>query len=247
MCTYFEGVKDPKHYLEFFKATLPNEALAEVWPGYLSSFIRRPLEANSRDEAVPEREGLTGMFGLVPWWAKDTKLAKRTYNARSETVAVKPSYRDAWKKSQHCIVPAQAIYELDWRTGRAVPTRIERADDKPMGIAGLWEWTRMPQGDGLFSFTLLTINADQHTLMRNFHRPDDEKRMVVILPEGSFGDWLGASVTESSEFLNQFPADALVATPGVPRVKKARVTVTSSTTKEKEEMAEGDSRTLSLF
>ena len=178
----------------------------------MSSFIRKPQESDAGDEAVPEREALPGVFGLIPHWAKDTKITKNTYNARSETVADKPSYRDAWKKAQHCIIPAQAIYEPDWRTGRAVSTRIERSDGRPMCIAGLWSWWRAPDGSPLLSFTMLTVTADQHDVMRNFHKPEDEKRMVVILPEGSFSDWLGASMAESREFLNCFPADLLKAT-----------------------------------
>jgi putative SOS response-associated peptidase YedK len=212
MCSNFAGVKDPRTYAEVFRATLPADVVTDVWPGYLSSFIRKPRESDSGDEAVPEREALAGAFGLIPHWAKDTKITKNTYNARSETVAEKPSFRDAWKKAQHCIIPAQAIYEPDWRSGRAVSTRIERSDGRPMGIAGLWSWWRAPDGNPLFSFTMLTVNADQHDFMRNFHKPEDEKRMVVILPEGSFGDWLNAAATDSGEFLNCFPADLLQAT-----------------------------------
>ncbi len=152
------------------------------------------------------------LWGLIPSWSKDPAIANKLINARGETVAEKPSFRDAWKKAQHCIIPAQAIYEPDWRSGRAVSTRIERSDGRPMGIAGLWSWWRAPDGNPLFSFTMLTVNADQHDFMRNFHKPEDEKRMVVILPEGSFGDWLNAAATDSGEFLNCFPADLLQAT-----------------------------------
>ena len=222
MCSNFEGVKDPRTYAEVFKATPPSvsgspgksgksDVVTDVWPGYLSSFIRRPPERDSGDEAVPEREALPGAFGLIPHWAKDTSITRNTYNARSETVAEKPSFRDAWKKAQHCIIPAQAIYEPDWRSGRPVFTRIERADGRPMGIAGLWSWWRSPQGDPLFSFTMLTVNADQHGFMRNYHEPEEEKRMVVILPEGSFQDWLDARADQSREFLQCFPAELLQA------------------------------------
>ena len=86
---------------------------------------------------VPEREALLGQFGLIPHWATDSTIARHTYNARSETVAIKPSFRDAWKHGQRCIIPAEAFYEPDWRSGKAVPTRIACADGEPMGIAGL--------------------------------------------------------------------------------------------------------------
>lgn len=162
------------------------------------------------DDAVPFRELLVGSFGLIPHWSKDALIARRTYNARSETVHEKPSFRDAWKQGHHCIIPTEAIYEPDWRSGKAVPTRITRADGKPMGIAGLWSTWRSPNGELIHSYTMLTINADTHPFMRQYHKPDDEKRMVVILDEANYDAWLQASATESRSFLQQFPADKLI-------------------------------------
>ena len=98
------------------------------------------------------------------------------------TVASKPRFREAWRKAQHCIIPADAFFEPDWRSGRPMPTCITRADGAPMGIAGLWSTWKQPNGDLLHSYTMLTINADTHPLMRLMHKPTDEKRMVVILP-----------------------------------------------------------------
>ena len=145
----------------------------------------------------------------MPHWAKPG-LFRYTYNARSETVAAKPSFRSAWRRAQHCIVPAEAIWEPDWRTGRHVATRITRADGFPMGIAGLWEGrTIEATGEIRFSFTLLTINADDHALMKLMHRPEKEKRMVVILPEDLYDAWLQAPVGSSEEFLRKYPAECL--------------------------------------
>ena len=70
--------------------------------------------ADVGDAAVPPREALIGSFGLIPHWSKDNKIARHTYNARSETVAEKPSFRDAWKRGQHCIIPVQSFFEPDW-------------------------------------------------------------------------------------------------------------------------------------
>lgn len=176
----------------------------EAWPGHAAPLIRRAGGGAGR-------ELLAGAFGLVPRWAKDAKLGRSTYNARSETVASKPSFRDAWQRAQHCIVPADAIYEPDWRSGRAVATRIARADGAPLGIAGLWESRALPDGSLHTSFTMLTVNADAHALFSRYHRPRDEKRMVVMLPEDAYDAWLAADAAQSMAFMTRYPADALVA------------------------------------
>ena len=131
--------------------------------------------------------------------------------ARSETAATLPSFRDAWRKCHRCIIPAEAIYEPDWRSGKAVPARITRADGEPMGIAGLWSWWKSPAGLAVHSFTMLTINADEHALMRNYHKPADEKRMVVILPEEAYEDWLNAPAGQAMRFMTAYPAKGLAA------------------------------------
>ena len=210
MCAHYEGVVDPRTFAERFRSAAPLMAgKADLWPGYTGSFIRRHPHADVGDDAVPEREGVNGVFGLVPHWATDLKLARSTYNARSETVASKPSFRDAWKKSRHCIIPAAAIYEPDWRSGKAVATRIGRVDGEPMGIAGLWDSWKHADGTWLYSYTMLTVNADHHDLMKAFHKATDEKRMVVILPEASYADWLLAQPSESMDFMLAYQAERL--------------------------------------
>lgn len=213
MCSHYQALKERDRYIRHFGVEPPQDpGKFDVWPGYSASFIRRHPHADVGDEAVPEREALTGLFGLVPHWAQDTKTTRHTFNARSETVAEKPSFRDAWKRAQHCIIPADAFFEPDWRSGKAVATRISRADGEPMGIAGLWSWWKSPKGEVTHSYTMLTINADAHPLMRLFHKPTDEKRMVVVLPPERYQDWLDAPIDRSREFLVSCPADALAAT-----------------------------------
>ena len=175
----------------------------------MSTFIRRHETADVGDDAVPPREALVGSFGLIPHWSKDDKIARHTYNARSETVAEKPSFRDAWKRGQHCIIPVQSFFEPDWRSGKAVPTRITLTNSEPMGLAGLWAQWRSPAGETEHSFTMLTINADEHPFMRNFHKPQDEKRSVVILPPERYDEWLQASAGESGDFLRAWPAEQM--------------------------------------
>lgn len=212
MCSHYQSVQDRQRYQRHFGVEPPADTgKADVWPLYAASLIRRPPEAEAGDEAVPEREALPGQFGLVAHWAKDSAVGRRTYNARSETAASKPSFRDAWQRGQRCIIPAEAFFEPDWRSGKAVATRISRADGKPMGLAGLWSRWKSPQGEVLHSFCMLTINADSHALMKNYHKPADEKRMVVILPDGAYHDWLAAPVAQTMAFMQPYPAGQLAA------------------------------------
>jgi putative SOS response-associated peptidase YedK len=136
-----------------------------------------------------------------------------TFNARSETAAKSFTFRNAWHRGQHCIIPADAIFEPDWRSGAAVATRFTRADGAPLGIAGWWDRWRDSAGQLQESYTMLTINADQDPLFQNYHQAGKEKRMVVILPEGAYSEWLTVPVDTTRDVLFPFPAERLVATP----------------------------------
>ena len=117
----------------------------------------------------------------------------------------------AGSNPKHSIIPSRAVYEPDRRTGKHVAARIARADGHPLGIAGLWSWWKPPGGDELLSFTMLTINADSHPVMCNYHRPDDEKRMIVLLQEEDFDAWLDAPPERSMDFMRPCPPEDLVA------------------------------------
>jgi putative SOS response-associated peptidase YedK len=212
MCSHYEAPSDDRLRDAFGLPFEPQPKL-DLWPGYVGPFIRRPVDTDPGDEAAPQLEALAGVFGLLPSWTKEPKkLARSTYNARSETVATKNSFRAAWKEAKHCIIPAEAIFEPDWRTGKPIPTRISRKDGHLLGIAGLWEKWRSPEGLIVFSYTMLTIDAGGHELMRQYHK-GSEKRMLVILPQGLYNNWLDASPEQSAEFMRQYPADRLTAEP----------------------------------
>jgi putative SOS response-associated peptidase YedK len=197
-----------KSLKEHFQVTPPdNDFKPETYPGYLSPVIRLDPDHPQQTECVP------ACFGMVPAWA-DLKLAKHTYNARSETVASKPTFRNAYKKRQLAIIPAEAFYEPNYETGKAVRWKIAHASGEPLGIAGIWEFrSKGPDGQPLISFSMLTINADDHPLMQRFHKPGDEKRMVVILHPDEYSSWLNAPIEQMPSFLTQFPAGELIAHP----------------------------------
>ena len=207
MCSHYESVKDQSRLKSHFKLDfIPEGGKFDLWPGYMGQFIRKQEDTES--DSI---ELLIGSFGLIPHWAPDTKIARNTFNARSETVAEKPSFRDSWKAGRRCIIPADAIYEPDWRSGKAKPAKICRADGKPLGIAGIWSVWKSPKDEFIHSYSMLTINADTHQIMNQFHKPTDEKRMVVILHDEQYSDWLNVPTNECGNFLNQYPAELLTA------------------------------------
>lgn len=214
MCSHYEA-PSRQQLLDTFGLAPDAEYELDLFPGSTGVMIRNEPRAN--EPVGVTAEAVAGVFGLLPFWAKDMKLARRTYNARTETVAELPSFRSAWKQARHCIIPAVAIYEPDWRSGKARPARITRRDGKLLGIAGIWETWNNPAGEVVSSYTMLTINAQEHALMRNYHKPGSEKRMMVILPAGAYRDWLKATPSESAEFLRQYPAERLQAETLEPR------------------------------
>lgn len=232
ICSHYQAEKRRKQLEKRFGLKLPPDwepppGGLHIYPTQMAPFIRRPPERDSGDEAVPDFEIVEGHFGLLPGFAKDTGYGKNTYNARSETVDQLASFKHAWTQARHCIVPCEAIYEPDWRTGNAIQTRFTAANDETLGVAGLWAPWRNPQTSlWELSFTMLTINADTHPLFKEMHRPDlkrppeqQDKRMVVILPETQYEEWLDAPVERSRAFLNQYPAERLVMTPEPPPPK----------------------------
>ena len=141
-------------------------------------------------------------FGLIPSWAKDEKIARHTYNARSETAAEKPSYRTAWRQRQYGLVLVDNFYEPSYESGRAVRWKIELASGDPFGVACLWDrWTDPASGELVVSFSMLTVNADEHPVMRQFHKPGDEKRTPVIIAPNLHDAWLGADPAKAAEMM----------------------------------------------
>jgi putative SOS response-associated peptidase YedK len=224
MCSHYVGEK-ARAKLARMGVHLPADWIApsgsmHIYPTQFAPILRRPPELDSGDEAVPDIELVPARFGLLPGFAKDIKYGVRTYNARSETVASLASFKGAWAKPRHCIVPCEAIYEPDWRTGKHVPSRISRADGETLRVAGLWHPWKSPAGEWVNSFTMLTINADAHEIFKELHRPDpkrdadkQDKRMVVILHEEEYSAWLDAPPEKSFDFLRHYPANRLTVKP----------------------------------
>lgn len=203
MCSNYRAATSPERLATYFGVVHAHEApAADTYPGGLAPCI---LPARSPDGVARHERALVGaIFRLVPDFVAKVAWARHTYNARSETVASKPTYRGPWRAGQRCIIPADWIYEPNHENGRHERWRIQRADGEPMGIAGIYE-TYEHQGRTWHTMSMLTVNADQHPFMRRFHEPDEEKRMVVILQPEDYGAWLGGTVAEATRLLRPWP------------------------------------------
>ena len=201
----------------YFDVAPPKTAFREeVYPGHEAPIIRLAKE-NEKPSAV--RECVPAVFGLIPIWSKDGKNYRHTYNARS--VFAKVSYRNAWKKRQFCIVPMNAFYEPNYESGKPVRWRIERQDRAPFGVAAIYDYWKNPTGDWITSFSLLTVNADNHRVMGRFHAPSDEKRSIVAINPPFFDEWLTASTDEALSFFAPVVAASFTTVPD-PKATKAK-------------------------
>lgn len=150
-------------------------------------------------------------WGLIPSWAKDAKIGFSTINARAETIATQPAFRDAFRQ-RRCIIPASGFYE--WQKaivdGKEVklPHYIRRRDGRLLAIAGLWERWTDPQGKIIETFTVITTSAND--LIRPLH-----DRMPVILRREDCRIWLDPATppTTLHTLLAPCPAEWLFATP----------------------------------
>jgi putative SOS response-associated peptidase YedK len=204
MCSNYRPVTRIDRLLTFFGVEYgKDEAERDVFPLGMAPFIRCSVEGQEGGRAALVAED--GMFGLLPYFARELQYGRRCYNARSETVARLPSFRDAWARGQRCIIPAEAFYEPCYESGKAVRWRIWQDGDVPLGIAGVYSEWRNPQGQRQFTFAMLTVNADGHPLMSRMHAPGEEKRMVVILDRADYLDWLSCDVRDAARHFRQWP------------------------------------------
>jgi len=133
MCGRFQSTTSPAELARWFKTTGPAPNVRQRY----NAAPTQDLPVVLRDPESGERRLEALRLGLVPYWAKDTKIAYSTINAMAETVATKPAFRDAFAR-RRCLVPADGFYEgrkLDAKTKQ--PYRIVMADGSPMAFAGL--------------------------------------------------------------------------------------------------------------
>ena len=218
MCSNYIPVSRRDRLLTFFGVERErDEEPVDTWPLGLAPFIRLAEDGSGFERIVDD-----GIFGLLPDFATELAFGRRTYNARSETVNRLPSFRESWSKGWRCVIPCEAIYEPNWETGECVRWAIHQEGFVPFGVAGIYREWRHPDGRDVFSFAMLTVNADEHPLMKRFHRPEDEKRMVVILDPEDYGNWLTCRVQDAPAYFRQWDKPLVaVPSPLPPRAPKA--------------------------
>jgi putative SOS response-associated peptidase YedK len=140
-------------------------------------------------------------WGLVPPWAKDPSAGSRMINARSETVAAKPAFRQAFR-SRRCAVPASGFYEWTGDPRRRVPHAITVEGRPLVAFAGLWECWKDAAGKPLETYTILTTAANGFVSAMH-------DRMPAILADGDIDAWLAGSPDEAWKAIRPYPEDGM--------------------------------------
>lgn len=135
-----------------------------------------------------ENRGGMLRWGLIPFWAKDPSIGYKMINARSETLDEKPSFRRLLTE-RRCLIVADSFYEWKRENNQKKPIRIRMKSGSPYAMAGLWDHWRSPEGEDIYSCTIVTTRSND--LMHKIHH-----RMPVILTEETEKVWLDRSIKD---------------------------------------------------
>ena len=212
MCGRFALYSDPFTLARRFEA----EALPELRPRYnIAPTQNIPIVCEEGDK----RRFAMARWGLIPHWAKDMKIGYHTINARAETVASKPAFRNAFKH-RRALIPADGYFEWqvvpDSKTKQ--PWFITLRDRGPMAFAGLWERWRSPEAEELESCTIIVTDANE--IMRPIH-----DRMPVILAPEDWDVWFEADAKDAGGLqglLKPYPAEDMAVWPVSTKVNSPR-------------------------
>ncbi|MBK7598239.1 MAG: SOS response-associated peptidase [Acidobacteria bacterium] len=153
-----------------------------------------------------QRKMMAAKWGLVPFWAKDPAIGNKLINARAETLAEKPSFKNALAK-RRCLIPADGFYEWQKKSkGPSQPYYVRLNGGGLFAFAGLWEAWKNPEGGMLQTFTIITTEPNE--LIKTFHH-----RMAVILKPEDEGAWIDPenSVNDVLPLLKPYPAEGMEA------------------------------------
>jgi len=198
MCGRYASSRSPEAVASLFRTTGPLPNVAPSWnvaPGEPAMVVRRHPQTGAR-----RLDLLT--WGFVPHWTKDLQQARRPINARAESVATLPMFRDAFAHRRG-LIPAEAFYE--WArtaSGRKEPYAIARRDGETLAFAGLWEGWRDPAGEVIRSFAIVVTAAN--ATVAPIH-----DRMPVIVEPRDWPLWLGEEEGDAASLLRPAADDVL--------------------------------------
>lgn len=185
-------------------------ALGQMPPDWEKRYNIAPSQDVATVPNPDNRDVVWMRWGLVPFWAKDPSIGNKMINARAETVAEKPSFRNSFK-NKRCLILANGFYEWRKSGGQSIPFYFQLKGGEPFAFAGLWDdWenkgvSSMPGLPGLTTCTLITTSANED--VRAVH-----PRMPVVLTKETMWDWLEEDDPKILEsLLKPLPAGSLIA------------------------------------
>jgi putative SOS response-associated peptidase YedK len=171
-------------------------------------------------QTAGEREAAQMRWGLVPWWTHGVPLKASTINATVERLESAPSYRDAWRRGQRCMLVMGGFYEPHVNEdGSRDQFFVRLAERDVFGVAGLWERSRRPDGTWLLSCTLITVPANQ--LLAAVH--NEKQRMPAVIGEAEYDLWLSGSPQQARALLRPYVAESMRAWKVSRRVNNPRL------------------------
>ncbi|MCR8671883.1 SOS response-associated peptidase [Agrococcus sp. HG114] len=175
MCGRYVMATPASDLVALFEVDQAGDALPEPsWNIPPTTTVPIVVEPAPRDDSPPVRRLEAARWGLVPSWADDVSVGARAFNARAESAATKPMFRDAVRE-RRALVPADGWYE--WRRQGEAKTPFYIHDDAPLTFAGLYAWWKQPDGSWLLSTSILTTAATG--ALADIH----ERMPVVVAPE----------------------------------------------------------------
>lgn len=218
MCGRYAASRDPSIIVDEFEVDeVPDRVLPQDWNVAPTKEIYVIRDRPDPEGAPPTREMLIAKWGLIPGWAKDPSIGARMNNARMETAATKPAFRQAYAK-RRCLIPADGYYE--WFTssdlndkGRPIkePYFIRNTDGSSLAMAGLLEWwrDRAAGEEAPWILTAAILTTDATPDLEHIH-----DRMPVMVPRAGWRRWLDATWDGSGAWgslLGPVPAGVLTA------------------------------------
>jgi putative SOS response-associated peptidase YedK len=197
MCGRFASFLPAEALRQIFGTVNPAPNLAPSWnlaPTQLAPVVRLHPETKQRHLNVL-------IWGLIPYFTRDLKSARKPINARAESVATSPMFKAAFAR-RRCLVPAGAFYEWQKTASGKQPFAIARSDGQIMALGGLWEGWRSPEGEILRTFVIITVPANPD--VAELH-----DRMPLIIEERDWSAWLGEAESDPTALLKSSPAGTL--------------------------------------